>query len=163
MANHKLVLDEEMDEPYTLVAIHCSEEEYKLAYLLNVQLGTRFKRRSKDLDFSSNGLLVTYPMYDFEDIQKHNSYHLVANRCRFEDTALQSSIGLFATDVCEKAKTHYLLPEFKKVDYILKIYSDFEALSLRKIISEINEIKQVISAYTIEMDDIKSKNNLIFD
>lgn len=163
MANLKLVLDEEMDEPYTLVAIHCSEEEYKLAYLLNVRLGTRFKRRPTDLDFSSDGSLVTYPIYDFEDVQKYNSYHLVANRCRFEDTTLQCAIGLFAADVSEKAKTHYLLPEFKKVDYILKIYSDFEAFPLRKIISEINEIKQVISAYTLEMNDIKSKNNLIFD
>lgn len=163
MANLKLVLDEEMDEPYTLVAIHCSEEEYKLAYLLNAQLGTRFKRRSSDLDFSEDGFVVTYPIYDFEDIQKYNSFQLVANRCRFENIALNSPIGLFANGVSEKAKTHYLLPEFKKVDYILKIYSDFEAIPLRQIISEINEIKQVISAYTIEMNDIKSKNNLIFD
>jgi|SRR5690554_899464 len=163
MANLKLVLDEEMDEPYTLVAIHCSEEEYKLAYLLNVHLGTRFKRRVSDLDFSSEGLLVTYPIYDFVDVNKYNNYHLVANRCRIEEAVLQSAVGLFATGVSEKAKTHFLLPEFKKVDYFLKIYSDFETLPLRKIISEINEIKQVISAYEVEMDDIKSKNNLIFD
>ncbi len=163
MANLKLVLDEEMDEPFALVAIHCSEEEYKVAYLLNTQLGTKLKRRSSDLDFSNNGLIVTYPIYDFEDTQKYSSYQLVANKCRFENLSLHSPLGLFDTGVSEKEKTHYLLPEYKKVDYILKIYSDFEAFSLRQIISEINEIKQVISAYTLDMNDIKSKNNLIFD
>lgn len=163
MANFKLVLDEDMDEPFALIAIHCSEEEYKVAYLLNAQLGTKLKRRSSDLDYSNDGVIVTYPIYDFEDTQKYNSYQLVANKCRFENLSIHSPLGLFDTGVSEKAKTHYLLPECKKVDYILKIYSDFEAFSLRQIISEINEIKQVISAYTLDMNDIKSKNNLIFD
>lgn len=163
MANLKLTLDDDMDEAYSLVAIHCSEEEYKLAYLLNAHLGTRFKRRNVDLDFSNEGLVATYPIYDFEDVHKYNSYHLVANRCRVEEAEILGAIGLFATGVSEKAKTHYLLPEFKKVDYFLKIFSDFKTFPLVKIVSEINEIKQVISAYAVEMDDIKSKNNLIFD
>lgn len=163
MANLKLVMDEEMDEPYTLVAIHCSEEEYKLAYLLNANLRTRFIRRQSDLDFSSDGLVVTYPIYDFEDVQNYNTYQLVSNSCRIEDSFLSSAVGLFETGVSEKTKTHYLLPEFKKVDYFLKIYSDFEAIPLRKILSEINEIKQIISAYTVDMADVKCKNNLIFD
>jgi hypothetical protein len=36
-------------------------------------------------------------------------------------------------------------------------------VSTRKLISTINEIEQVISAYTIESEKIKSKNNLIFN
>ena len=163
MANHKLVFDEEMDEPFTLVAIHCSEEEYKLAYLLNVHLDTKFTRRAKDLDFSSNGLLVRFPIYDFEDGHKSNCYHLVANRCQSVETSLQSTIGLFESEASEKIKTHYLFPEFKNADYFLKIYSEFDTVPLRKVISGINEIKEVISAYMVDLDDIKSKNNLIFD
>lgn len=163
MANLKLDFDEEMDEPFTLVAFHCSEEEFKIAYLLNVHLGTKFIRRVADLDYSSDGLLVTFPIYDFEDTNKYNCYHLVANRCRSEEASLQSAVGLFVSGVSQKTRIHYLLPEFKKTDYFLKIYSDFETVPLRKIISGINEIKQVISAYVVELDDIKSKNNLIFD
>lgn len=163
MANLKLDFDDEMDEPFTLVAIHCSEEEYKLAYLLNLHLGTKFARRSLDLDFSSDGSLVNYPIYDYEDAFKYTSYYLVVNSCRVEEASLQSSDGLFARMTSKKSKVHYLLPEFKKVDFFLKIYSDFETVPLRKIISEINGIKQVISAYIVEPENIKSKNNLIFD
>ncbi len=163
MANHKLDFDEEMDDPYTLVAIHCSEEEYKIAYLLNLHLDIKFIRRAVDLDFSSQGLMVTFPIYDFEDANKFTGYHLVANSCRSEDASLQSSNGLFALMAPNESKIHYLLPEFKKVDYFLKIYSDFETDELPRIIAEINKIKQVISAYIVDLDDIKSRNNLIFD
>lgn len=163
MAHHKLFLDEELDEPFTLIAIHCTAEDYKLGYLLNQYLGTQFRRKKADLDFSSKGLLITFPLYDFEDSKKHIHYYLVANACHSVDVDLQESDGLFAALVSEKATTHYLLPEFRNVDYFLKIYSENGTLPLRKILAAINEIKHVISAYTVEIKDIKSKNNLIFD
>lgn len=163
MANHKLLIDDEIDEPFTLIAIHCSEEEYKVAYLMNKFLHTRFKRRKIDIDFTSEGLITTFPIFDFTDEVNYNQFYLVSNKCRTIEASLQSSGGLFAEMDSEKAKDHYLLPELKKVDYFLKIYSDFENVSLTSFISELNKIKQIISAYIVEMHTIKSKNNLIFD
>lgn len=163
MTNHKLLYDEEFEEPYTLIAIHCSEEEYKVAYLMNKFLDTRFKRRKVDIDFTFEGLITTFPIFDFTDEVNHNQYYLVSNKCRTIDASLQSSGGLFSEVDSDKAKDHFLLPEFKKVDYFLKIYSDFENESISTFISEINKIKQIISAYSVETDNLKSKNNLIFD
>lgn len=163
MAHHKLILDEDMDEPFTLIAIHCSAEDYKLAYLINQKLETRFKRRAVDLDFSSNGLPIAFTLYEFPDFKNHAHYYLVSNTCYSLEVDLKSSQGLFAALISEKGKTHYLLPEFKNVDYFLKIYSDNDSIPIRKILSEINEIKHVISAYIVEVENIKSKNNLIFD
>lgn len=163
MANYKLLYDEDLEEPFTLIAIHCSEEAYKMAYLLNKHLHLCLKRKRADLDFSTNGLLITFPLYDFKDTHKYNHFYLVANKCKSAGAELQSSGGLFAEVASEKSTTHYLLPEFKKVDYLLKIYSDFTNVPLKKMLSELNHIKQVISAYTLETNGVKSKNNLIFD
>ncbi len=163
MTIHRLSLNDEMDEDFTLLAIHCSEEAYKLAYLINRQLRIQLKRRISDLDFSTDGLLITFPIYYFEDARKYIHFSLVANKCKSVEATLQSSGGLFSEIVSERALIKHLLPEFKKVDYFLKIYSDFETVPLRKIISDINDIKQVISAYAVETANIKSKNNLIFD
>jgi hypothetical protein len=55
------------------------------------------------------------------------------------------------------------LPELKKVDYFIKVYSDFELEPLQTFVSKINAIAQVVSAYVVEQTAIKSKNNLIFD
>ena len=49
--------------------------------------------------------------------------------------------------ISERTIMTHLLPEFKNADFFLKIESDFESLPLRRNISLINEIKQVISAY----------------
>jgi len=163
MANHKLIYDEEFEEPFTLIAIHCTEEDYKVAYLMNKNLNTRFKRRRVDIDFTSGGLVTTFPIFDFIDETNYNQFYLVSNKCRTIDATLQSSGGLFAAEDAGKAKDHFLLPEFRKVDYFLKIYSDFENIPLSTLITELKKMKQVISAYVVETDMIKSKNNIIFD
>ncbi|MCB0455951.1 MAG: IPExxxVDY family protein [Aequorivita sp.] len=161
MIHHKLDMGEESEEPYTLIAVHSSEEAYKVAYLINQHLNTRFKRRRVDIDFSYEGTMITFPIFDFVDELNYSQYYLFANKCRIAEASLQSSGGLFSEIGSEK--DHFLLPEFKKVDYFLKIYSDFENVSLQSLVSQINNLKQIVSAYVVETENIKSKNNLIFD
>lgn len=163
MAHRKLLLDDDFKEEFSLLAIHCSEEAYKMAYLLNKHLRLRLKREEVDLDYSNNGLEVTFPLFQFKNNVQYTTYNLVANKCKSLSANVQSSGGLFDDDASDKIISTFLLPEFKKVDYFLKIQSDFETIPLRKILSGINEIKQVISVYEIEADNIKSKNNLIFN
>ena len=38
MINHKLVLENDFQEEFSLIAIHCSEEPYKMAYMINKQV-----------------------------------------------------------------------------------------------------------------------------
>lgn len=163
MAHHKLLLDDDIKEEYTLIAIHCSEETYKVAYLLNKFLLLQLKREELDLDYSSDGLDVMFPLFEFKDEMQYTTYNLVANKCKSEVANLSSTGGLFSGLTAEKTIMTFLIPELKQVDFFLKIFSDFEIIPLRKIMSSINEIKQIISAYEVEVETIKSKNNLIFD
>ena len=55
MAVHKLVLDDFLEEAsYTLIAIHCTIEDFRLAYLLNKHLGINLTRKTSDLDFKKD-------------------------------------------------------------------------------------------------------------
>jgi hypothetical protein len=54
----------------------------------------------------------------------------------------------------------YLIPELKKVDYFLKI--EEASLSTEQIVNAIHSIDRVEAAYSINTNQIKSKNNLIF-
>ena len=163
MAIHKIVLDDDFAEDFSLVAIHCSEEAYKLAYLLNQKLNLSLHRRNKDLEFSSSDLEVSFPIFNFEDEFQYTNYYLVANKCKSKITALGTEGELFAEAISERSMVSHLLPEFSNADYFLKIESDFEHIPLRKNIALINEIKQVISAYEVQASHIKSNNNLIFN
>jgi hypothetical protein len=163
MAKYKLTFDDEPEEPFTLIAVHCSEEDYKVAYLMNKHLNTRFKRRKVDIDLPSEGMMVNFPIFDFEDELNYSQFYLIANKCRTVEATLQSSGGLFSEVNSEKATDTFLLPEYKKVDYFLKIYSDFEINPLQTLVSHINNIEQIVSAYIVQSEQLKSKNNLIFD
>ena len=51
MAVHKLLVDDFEDSNYSLLAVHCEMEDYRLAYYLNKYLETRLARTKEDLDF----------------------------------------------------------------------------------------------------------------
>jgi len=163
MAVHKMILDEDFLEEFSLVAIHCSEEAYKVAYLINQHLKLCLKRKKTDLFFSNSDAEASFPIFQFEDEFQYTNYHLVSNKSKSKLINSDSGNGLFAGTVSEKIVMTHLLPEFKNADFFLKIESDFEQIPLRKNIAIINEIKQVISAYEIEASQIKSNNNLIFN
>lgn len=163
MANTNFILEEEYSEPFTLIGIHCGEEEYKVAFLLNQKLNMQLKRKKSDLDFSQQGLMISFPLYDFEDKNNYTHYYLVANKCRSKDASLQSSGGLFNEMDSPRSNIHFLLPEFKKVDYFLTIFTEYETEIVRGIVGGLKEIKQIVSAYEIAAENIKSKSNLIFD
>lgn len=163
MALQKLVLDDVFEEEYSLLAIHCSEEAYKMAFLINKHLGLQLRRKRVDLDFSLDGLEVTFPLYKFESKSVYTTYYMVSNKCKSEIARLSSAGGLFDSQESSRSITTHLIPEHKKVDYFLKIESDAPLVPIRKTTAMLNEIKEVISAYIIENDKIKSNKNLIFN
>ncbi len=56
----------------------------------------------------------------------------------------------------------YLLPEYKKVDYFLKIENAADSLDVSEITTQIKNIERITTVYTVDVENIKSKNNLIF-
>ncbi|MDB4028212.1 IPExxxVDY family protein [Flavobacteriaceae bacterium] len=163
MGTHKLVLDDDFEEDFSLIAIHCSEEPYKVAYILNQFARLKLRREKVDLAFTSNGMEITLPLFGFEDHTEYTDYSLVANKCKSAITKTNNSGGLFGNTTDKETVITYLIPELKKVDYFLKIQSDFDNLGTKMLINQINDIKQIISAYQVAPETLKSKDNLIFD
>ncbi|MCX7546520.1 IPExxxVDY family protein [Xanthomarina sp. F1114] len=161
MAIKKLSLDDFFDdEGFTLIGIHTSLEDYRLAYLLNTKLNIRLKRKKKDLDFSNNAV---YSIYEWYDEKQLNTWNLVSNICKLETVNTEISNNLFS-DSGKLTETFYLLPELKKVNFLLKISDEQMSETKRqKIVNTIQEIAQIVTAYSIETDQLKSKSNLIFN
>lgn len=163
MAHHKLLLDDDPEEDFSLIAIHCSEEAYKMAFMLNKHAILRLKRRKEDLDFSYQGHVICFPIFEFDNELTHVKFNLVSNKYRLLTKKADVSEGLFDNFSSEKLTTINLLPEHQKVDYFLKVHSEYQKTPIKNLVSSINEIEQVISAYYIDNEKIKSKNNLIFN
>lgn len=160
MAVHKLILDDVFEEvTFTLIAIHCTLEDYRLAFLLNKHLGITLTRKSSDLDYN-NGK-STYSIFEWEDNKQLTNWSLVSNICKTESYQEINQQSLF--NIREKiTKTTNLIPEYKRVDYLLKIDNEYQFSKEKFILNNILKIPQITTAYSIDASQLKSKDNLIF-
>lgn len=162
MLTHKLVLDEVEDDYFKLIALHCFIEEYRLAFLLNKHLQLKLARTRKDLDLIFNGVHVQFPLYQYEDVSKQCRFYLVSNRAYIEGGKGVEAVGLFDKEHWD-AKPYNLLPEFQNVDFFIKIEEEGNSISDRVILETLKNIPQLSTAYIVDNEKIKSKDNLIFD
>ena len=81
MAVKKLLLDDFFEEEqYILIGIHCTLEDYRLAFLINQVLDIRLKRKQEDVKFSKDN--SSFSLYEFNQEKQHIIYYLVANSCK---------------------------------------------------------------------------------
>ncbi len=161
MAIHKLFEDDFEEDNYTLIAIHCSTEDYRLAYLLNTNLNLKLARKQEDLDY--NYMEASFSIYEWDDEENFVTWNLVANTSKKEVEQMASAGSLFSDQKGKRTISKYLIPEQKRVDYFVKISSENYLKSSKIIVSKINAIAEVITAYTVNPNQLKSKNNLIFE
>ncbi|TBN02465.1 IPExxxVDY family protein [Hyunsoonleella flava] len=161
MAVHKLILDDIFEDvSCTLIAIHCAIEDYRLAYLLNKYLDITLTRKPKDLDFN-NGV-TEYSVFEYEDENKLDTWHLVSNICKIETESKIEQQSLFNAHH-KVIRTYNLVPEYGKVNYFLKIDNEFSNSKEKQIINNLLKIPQIAMAYNVDMSALKSKEHLIFD
>jgi len=160
MALHKLLVDDFYDDTYALFAIHCTIEDYRVAYLLNQNLQINLKRKPQDLDFKNAA--VSYSIYEWEDKNQQMTWNLVSNVCKKEEDSETEKGSLFKAK-SRVLRTYNLIPEYQKVNYLLKIDNDGNTINEKTIIHKIQKISQIAAVYSIDVMQLKSKDNLIFN
>ena len=153
VAVHKISSDF-YEDSFDLIALHSSLEDYSMAYALNQCLKSNFKRRRVDLDISEH---VTFPVFEWKDDVNDRYWTFFANNGLKEDTLVRSD--LFRNE--PSYTTFKLVPEFRDVDYFIKIEQD-DYNEVENLIKHLLTVPKIITAYTIETDKLKSMNNLIF-
>lgn len=160
MALYKLHIDEFDEVDYELIAIHTSMEDYRLAYFLNQKLPILLSKSKNEIHITIKEGETHFSRYLFEDAEKGAYWHLIQNKNEVLVQKKENIQNLFANTTIEVATKVFLLPEFKKVDYFLKIENT--ELGIIEITNYINSIDQISAVYTVDSTKIKSKNNLIF-
>lgn len=159
MAIHKLVIDDfEEDDSFVLIAIHCSLEDYRLAYILNENLNLKLQRKSKDLDFS----VASYSIFEWEDVNQLITWNLVSNSCKVEEELSSNSSSLF-NNQNQVITTYNLVSEYNAANYFLKINYQTNFLKEKSIVNTILSIPLIVTAYTIQLEKLKTRTNLIFN
>ena len=162
MAIHKLDLGEFDEIDYYLIAIHTSLEDYRLAYFINQKLPVNLSKSENEIQIKIKEGEINFSRFYYNDEEKTASWNLIQNINEVIQIKDGDTQNLFSNVTMEVATKVYLLPEFKKVDYFLKIENNEEALDLFHIQLLLNTIDNVSTVYMVDTNQIKSKNNLIF-
>ena len=132
----KLVLEYDLD--FALFGISCHEQAYRLCWQLNRELGMNLERADEDISFLHKEEESFHPLYTYET-EDMTWFSLVKNR---------SERGV-------------LIPELPHIDYFLKVEDLLEDED--ELRNKIRGLRFVNAVYSIDVEQLKSKENLIFD
>lgn len=163
MAIHKLDLGEFDEIDYHLIAIHTSLEDYRLAYFINQKFPINLGKNKNEIQININEGETKFSRFYYFDNEKGISWNLIQNKNEvIQQKNDKKQNNLFSNISLEVSTKVYLLPEFKKVDYFLKIENLEDDPNATAIQVLLNTIDSISTAYTVDTNKIKSKNNLIF-
>lgn len=163
MAIHKLDLGDFDEIDYHLIAIHTSLEDYRLAYFINQKLPINLGKNKNEIQINIKEGETKFSRFFYHDAEKGISWNLIQNKNEvIQQKNDNRQNNLFSNISMEVSTKVYLLPEFKKADYFLKIENLEDDLNITAIQVLLNTIDSISTAYTVETNKIKSKNNLIF-
>lgn len=163
MAIQRLVLDSIFEDAYELMAIHSSLPPHRLAFLLNKYVDIRLSRTKNDVLLNNKGISASFPLFQYEDVFQYCTFSLVRNTCKTQNTLNSTNNNQLFTMMEESSVITYLIPEYKSVDYFLKIETETNQFFTKSLTSTLLSIPQVITAYAVDCNQLKSKNNLIFE
>ena len=136
----KYTLEIEYDYDFVLIGISSHEKDYRICWAINNQLGLNLTKtdaleiKDKKQDEPSH-----FSLFSFELPDEFMEYFIIANR---------SEKGL-------------LIPEQKQVDYFFIIRGEIEDEKVMEMIKLIKESNLVQTAFRVDVNALKSKQNLI--
>ena len=153
MAAIHRISEELFVDSFELIALHSNMESYAMAYHINRVMGLNLSRSEEDLEIGK----TSFPLYEWKDTFKDQEWFLISNRVMIEEE--ENSSGLFRSD--STITPHYLIAEKKQINYILKIASE-DSSEVYRAIEAIRNVPKISMTYQLDVEDLKSKRNLIF-
>lgn len=162
MPIHKLDFEDFEEINYVLIAIHTSLEDYRLAYFINQKLQINLSKSENEIQINVKEGETNFSRFFYQNIEKEISWNLIQNKNEVIQQKKDNIQNLFSNLTLEVLTKVFLLPEYKKVDYFLKIENIEETQNIDKVQTELNKIDTISAVYNVDLNKIKSKNNLIF-
>jgi hypothetical protein len=132
----KTRLNVEYDFDFCLIGIVCSEKDFRLCWLLNNQLGLKLAKTEEHTSGAG-----THSLFSFADEPLMREYYLVANK----------------TDTGK-----LLLEEHQHTDYFMIVKGEIDNEEKKYFAEQIKKIGSVSASYILDVETLKSKQNLIF-
>ena len=138
MAKYKLQLEDDYD--FDLIGICSSHSDYRLSWGINKELNIKLSKAEEfSIQYKKEGIHL-YSFYEYYDEEEHIEYYLVKN-------------------VSNNYKK--LIPEKEQIDFFLIIKNNL-LHDVSDTLDQLRKIDSILTAFIFEVEELKSKSNLIF-
>ena len=145
-----------IEDSIYLIGISSALDNYNLVYKLNKQLNLNFVRSKKDIDLPREK--AYYSHFIAKNKSKEIIYDFFSNKFKkISSPDKLNKLDLFNSPF---SKEVYLLEEYKEADYFIK---STDQKYHKEIINYIRNIPQISIIYNVNSNEIKNKENLIFN
>ncbi len=139
----KLIVD--YDYSFILAAIICPVKEFRLAWYLNHCLGIDLSK-STDLEYNfvkQGKILISNFLFESE----YTTFRLLKNKA------------------CESINTQkpFLVPELKEYDFFLQVVGEIDTIDTNDFFSKLKSTEVIQYVESINVENLKSKDNFIID
>lgn len=87
--------------------------------------------------------------------------YFIHNKSKYTNHQSKFANSLFDNE--KQVYDKHLIKLRLQSDYLIKIEDEFDRFKIKKFILDLNKIPQIVSAYKIPSEHIKSPENLIFE
>tara|TARA_B100001113_G_scaffold295536_1_gene252781 strand:+ start:75 stop:548 length:474 start_codon:yes stop_codon:yes gene_type:complete len=147
------------EKKYNLFAFKSNMEDYRLAYFFNKYPNFLFKRMPKDLHCVINGKNIYFSTFEDNSLDYEKSCYLISNKSLYQEQ-WESNNNLFSSGLF--VNTAFLIPELSKFDFFLKLIGVWTKSEIQTISQHLNMITEINSETKIDLNKLKSINNLVF-
>jgi len=133
-------LDFDYDYDFLLFGISCHLKDYRLVWMLNKTLGIHLKKE-EDIVVDDTPPAKSFSFYAWDDEGNRLKYILVANR----------------------GDSGYLVQEQKQADFFIVLEGIYSIIDKDELLSKIRSTEQVLMAFELNPNELKSRQNLLFD
>jgi len=166
MAKKSLSIDFEYDYDFLLLGICSPLKDFTIGYNLNKTLSTSFQRSECDILMTfADGLEgANFAQFEYWDDQYQNQWYLLANKCKILCSDQEQNQGTIFDGLNQnRKKTKHLIPENPNVDFYIQIHGIYNEEAKLNLIKNIKNIERIVSVHEIDINLLRSKENLIID
>lgn len=140
MKKKKHKLSYTLDFNFYLFGISSSENDYRLSWKINNKLKIGL-RKSPDHIINKKDIKQRFLVFTYSDNEMYIQYFLIGN----------------------KSEKGYLIEELRNIDFFMKIHGELTENQQEKIVNSIKNITGVSGIFKLDINKLKSRQNLIIE
>ncbi len=159
----KHTLEIEYDYDFALIGVSSHEKDYRFCWALNNKLGIELtKQESLEIKRKKQKTPSHFSFFAHNDEDEFKEYIVIANFSEGKSISAKESNLFGEKTKNSQSENEFLIPEHKQMNYFFVVRGEIENAEVNELIRKIKSIDIVLTAVSIDVKQLKSKQNLIF-